>query len=451
MEDFTMKTTKKALKALIVALLSVNVSFGCGYGGYTNFDFNISCQLWGNREVGINNPLNPSANLSRAYTITLDSPIIIKPTKIDMNENIVADGSAEEATLYRIITQVIPDPLGKDECLRYPKEEFMRGDDGEKICELKKEDKPQCDEWRKDKKNTGNCPYQVEDRAQCESKNQWKKYPDWTDKDPYTDAKAGQCKTRQVNIYTTGVTFTPNYDDSPIDISKQYCKAGETQGFESIEETIYKSVSESDENTSAPTFNDENGNAIIDANGNSAYYNYIHGTNGKDGFKKEAMNVNNYYKTINKVLCTADYENSNLYAYIVGAVVNHYHPFFQKEGLRKIEVESLVKINLSMGTDTSKEADCRCCWGKGDCKGRGKRDEWLNVSFETKENWYNNQRIYEYEMYRPFRRPDGTTFYLYERQGFFINKDDGNTKVCTDKTDTNCVCKDCARDDELNG
>ena len=79
------------------------------------------------------------------------------------------------------------------------------------------------------------------------------------------------------------------------------------------------------------------------------------------------MNVNNYYKTVNKVLCTADYENSNLYAYIVGAVVNHYHPTFKKEGLRKIEVESLVGINMSIGTNTDWEywAQCTSCpsWG----------------------------------------------------------------------------------------
>lgn len=96
---------------------------------------------------------------------------------------------------------------------------------------------------------------------------------------------------------------------------------------------------------------------------------------------------------------------------------------------------------MSMGTNTDWEywAQCTSCpsWGTL-YRAQQTRNEWLNVSFDTKENWYNNQRIYEYEMYRPFRRPDGTTFYLYERQGFF-----------TDKGEVECA--DCARDDEING
>lgn len=410
-------------------------SMGIGLcAGYGDIYFNQTCQLWGNRYLGINNPITAQSNLSQAYSITLDTPIIIKPTKIDIDEHITADSSAEDAFFYKTITQKIPDPTGADECLRYPNEEFMRDESGEKICELKKEQQI-CKSWDNAKCKSYKTEL-VEDRDKCEKENQWKKYADWTFSDPYTKEKAGTCKTRKVNLYTTGVTFTPNYDDSPIDMSKQYCKAGETQSFEAMNEKQYETPDvdvDSDDEEKTPFQTDSDGNPIIMADGESTYYKYI------QSIKDKATNIDNYSKEITKVLCTADYENSNLYAYIVGAVVNHYHPFFQKDGLRKLEVESLtgISMNLSQTHRTEWRKQCKSC--KYTLRKRNDFNrETLNVNFRTKENWYNNQRIYEHEMYRPFRRPDGTTFYLYERQGFFINPQSVD-------------CADCARDDELNG
>lgn len=153
--------------------------------------------------------------------------------------------------------------------------------------------------------------------------------------------------------------------------------------------------------------------------------------------KNEAMDVSNYQKSITKVLCTADNEKSNMNAYIIGAVVNHYKNY----GLTKLEIESLkdMKIWATSSTYMDKWYKYKWCQTKG-CERwhRPHREQILYVNFSTKKNWANNQTIYEYEMYRPFRRPDGTIFYLYERQGFFTNEP---------KVD----CADCARDDELNG
>ena len=402
MEDFTMKTTKKALKALIVALLAVNVSYGdCGFGNYQNFNFNISCQLWGNRYVGLNNPLNADSKLSMAYSITLDSPIVIKPTKIDMDEHITTDSSDEDSIYYQTITKEIIDPNTK-QCVKYPNTEFVPDSSGKKQC------------VGKPKQEKGKDKIGADGEVECEDNQGYKKHTDWN------ESKKGQCKTQEVRLYSTGVTFTPNYDDSPIDKVK-YCKAGETQSFEAIEERRYEMPEELNYEI------DNNGNATDSADGKSSYYKAI------EKIKNNALNVENYSKTINKVLCTADNNDSNMNAYIIGAVVNYYKAK-NNNGLTKLEVESLKDMSLNVTNNkwkTKREVATinRCT---------GHREEKLLVNFKTKENWGNNQRIYEYEMYRPFRRPDGTTFYLYERQGFF-----------TDKGEVECV--DCARDDEING
>lgn len=410
MEDFTMKTTKKALKALMVALLAVNVSYGdCGYSNYKNFNFNISCQLWGNRYVGLNNPLNADSKLSMAYSITLDSPIVIKPTKIDMDEHITTDSSDEDSIYYQTITKEIIDPNTK-QCVKYPNTEFVLDSSGKKQCvgnqlteKVAENDKNKITKPKVD--SDGN--------PICDDKG-YKKHTDWN------ESKKGQCKTQEVRLYSTGVTFTPNYDDSLIDKVK-YCKAGETQSFEAIEEKRYEMPEELNYEV------DNNGNATDSADGKSSYYKAI------EKIKNNALNVENYSKTINKVLCIADNNDSNMNAYIIGAVVNYYKAK-NNNGLTKLEVESLKDMSLNVTNNKwktkRKVATINRCTGH--------REEKLLVNFKTKENWGNNQRIYEYEMYRPFRRPDGTTFYLYERQGFF-----------TDEGKVECV--DCARDDEING
>lgn len=161
----------------------------------------------------------------------------------------------------------------------------------------------------------------------------------------------------------------------------------------------------------------------------SSYYKFIQAN------KNKAMDVSNYKKSITKVLCTADNEKSNMNAYIIGAVVNQYKAT-KNNGLTKLEVESLTNMNLTHHLRTG--TACKNCSTFQKWKKYNYVEQWLTTTFDTKKNWANNQTIYEHEMYRPFRRPDGSVFYLYERQGFFTNEP---------KVD----CADCARDDELNG
>lgn len=368
------------------------------------------CKVTKSRTVGLNNPLSADSKLSMAYSISLNSPIIIKPTKIDMNENITNDNSAEDAIYYQTITKNIIDPNTK-QCVKYPDTEFVLDSNGKKQCvgnqlteEVAENDKNK--KVTKPKVDSNGNPV-------CDAEG-YKKHADWN------EAKKGQCKTQEIRLYTTGVTFTPNYDESPIDLSKQYCKAGEQQSFEAIEEKEYKVPEDLTYDT------DDNGNATNSADGKSSYYKMI------EKIKYDALNVANYQKSITKILCSADNEDSNKNAYIIGAVVNHYKA--KNGGLTKLEVESLKNMNMQLYANEWKTKRTvrtikRCTWHK-------KED--LKVSFATKDNWANNQRIYEHEMYRPFRRPDGTTFYLYERQGFFTQ-------------DPKVDCPECARDDELNG
>lgn len=371
--------------------------------GYNHITYhNKPCELWETREVGLNNPLTATSNITHAYSITLPQPIIIKPTKIDMNENITSEKS-EDSIFYKTITQKIINPNTK-ECVKYPKSEFMLDSNGKKQC------------VGKTKQENGKDKIGADGEVECEDNQGYKKHNDWNPN------KAGQCKTQDIRLYTTGVTFTPNYDESPIDTTKQYCKAGENQSFEAIEEKRYEMPEmEFDENSS--TSNNEK---------ESSAYKFI------QQHKNEAMDVSNYQKSITKVLCTADNEKSNINAYIIGAIMNLYH----STKLTKLEIESLKDISMKLETNSGLEKE----WYKKSkyslykewVKARYWRKEWLNFNFTTKTNWANNQTIYEYEMYRPFRRPDGTTFYLYERQGFFTSEP---------KVD----CADCARDDELNG
>lgn len=349
-------------------------------------------------KTNLNNPLTATSNITHAYSITLPQPIIIKPTKIDMNENITSKQS-EDSIFYKTITQEIIDPNTK-ECVKYPKSEFVLDSNGKKQC------------TGKTKQENGKDKIGADGEVECEDNKGYKKHNDWNPN------KAGQCKTQDIRLYTTGVTFTPNYDESPIDISKQYCKAGENQSFEAIEEKRYEmpETEDSDKESIGETSDRE-----------SPYYKFIQAN------KNKAMDVSNYQKSITKVLCTADNEKSNMNAYIIGAVVNHY----KNQNLTKLEIESLKDMKI-WATDriyTDK-------WWRSKFWGikwhRPHREQILYANFSTKKNWANNQTIYEYEMYRPFRRPDGTTFYLYERQGFFTNEP---------KVD----CADCARDDELNG
>lgn len=350
----------------------------------------------------LNNPLTATSNITHAYSITLPQPIVIKPTKIDMNENITSE-QGEDSIFYKTITQEIIDPNTK-QCVKYPETEFV----------LDSNDKKQC--VGKTKQENGKNKIGADGEVECEDNQGYKKHNDWNPN------KAGQCKTQDIRLFTTGVTFTPNYDKSPIDTSKQYCKEGETQSFEAIEETRYEfpEVEVTDNETTQENEKE------------SSYYKLV------KKHENDAKNVNNYQKSITKVLCTADNEKSNMNAYIIGGVVNHYG---NNPKLTKLEVESLkdMQIWATNRIYTDKWYKYNWCKTKG-CERwhRPHREQILYVNFSTKDNWANNQTIYEHEMYRPFRRPDGTTFYLYERQGFFTNEP---------KVD----CADCARDDELNG
>lgn len=340
--------------------------------------------------IGLNNPLTATSNLTHAYSITLPNPIVIKPTKIDMNENITIDNQGE-VIFYKTIEKEILDPNTK-ECVRYPETEFVLDSNGKKQCvgkqltESEQDSTPKCD-------NQG-----------------YKKHSD------YNAEKKGQCKTQVVRLYTTGVTFTPNYDESKISLQNQYCKAGEQQTFEAIEEVKYD----------LPEMQEQEQTGEDEAE--SAYYKFI------KKHENEALNPNNYNKSITKVLCTANNADSNMNSYIIGAIINHY----KNGNLTKLEVESLKDMNLRI--TTSDGGSCRrgSGWKIGFWYCHSWRTENLLVDLSTKANWANNQTIYEHEMYRPFRRPDGTTFYLYERQGFFVNEP---------KID----CATCDRSDELNG
>lgn len=373
------------------------------------------------RTVGLNNPLYADSKISMAYSITLPQPIVIKPTKIDMNENIT-NVKDDDSFFYKKITQNIIDPNSPTkECVRYPESEFVLDSNGKKQC-VGGEESIDTEEKVVNGKKEIVKKYDSEGNPICKSGIEYQKHKDWN------EAKKGQCKTQDIRLFTTGVTFTPNYDESPIDMSKQYCKAGETQSFETIEEKTYK-MPDDDDDDKQPYETDENGNPIEMADGESSYYKYI------QQHRDNAMNVNNYSKTIKEVICIADYDDTNMNAYVAGGVINHYKNY----ELTKLEVESLTNMSIWVGGRGNWKEKEKC--GKGDvakmCR-RVYREQILYTTFNTKKNWANNQTIYEHEMYRPFRRPDGSVFYLYERQGFFSNPQSVD-------------CADCARDDELNG
>ena len=349
----------------------------------------------------LNNPLTATSNITHAYSITLPQPIVIKPTKIDMNENITSE-QGEDSIFYKTITQEIID-LNTKQCVKYPESEFVLDSNGKKQCA------------GKTKQENGKNKIGADGEVECADNQGYKKHNDWNLN------KAGQCKTQDIRLFTTGVTFTPNYDKSMIENGKNYCKERENQSFEAIEETRYEfpEVEATDNETTQENEKE------------SSYYKFI------QAHKDKAMDVRNYQKSITKVLCTADNEKSNMNAYIIGGVVNYYR---NNPKLTKLEVESLKDMQIWATTNnwTTREKCSKYeITGYEQCRRLG-RTQILYVNFSTKDNWANNQTIYEYEMYRPFRRPDGTTFYLYERQGFFTNEP---------KVD----CADCARDDELNG
>ena len=378
----------------------------CDDNGYCNTTYyNKPCELWESREVSLNNPFTATSNMTHAYTITLDKPIVIKPTKIDMDEHITTD--TKDTIFYKTITKEIIDP-NTQKCVQYPESEFVLDNNGKKQCVGKQQTEEKTNKPKVDSKDNPICDEQG-----------YQKHKDWN------PDKKGQCKTQDIRLFTTGVTFTPNYDESPIDMSNQYCKAGEIQTFESIEEKAYGMPDiDSDD---APYETDENGNAIEMTNRESSYYKLV------ESIKKDAMNVDNYSKRINKILCTNDNDDTNKNAYIIGTIMNLYH----STKLTKLEIESLKDLSMSLKTEL--EESRRTCGGvRWRYKWKWRRNQWLNFNLDTKKNWANNQTIYEHEMYRPFRRPDGSVFYLYERQGFFTQ-------------DPKVDCPECARDDELNG
>ena len=364
----------------------------------------------------INNPFTANSKISIAYSITLKEPIVIKPTKIDMNENIIEQG---DGIFYKKITQNIIDQDTK-QCVRYPESEFVLDSNGKKQCVGKQETK----EVKENDKVIQKPKVDNDGNPICDNKG-YKKHNDWN------EAKKGQCKTQDVKLYTTGVTFTPNYDKASFDLKKQYCKEGESQTLEEIEEKAYEMPSGANENE-LPYKTDEKGNPIEKNNGESTYYQYI------QKYKNDALNVNNYSKKITKVLCTADNaESNNMNAYIIGAINNHHNSKNKDKQLTKLEIESLDKLSLNYHNKDLESFVWQTKWKVQRKWSLGIR-QWLTITFDTKKNWANNQTIYEHEMYRPFRRPDGSVFYLYERQGFFTNP-------------PTIDCKDCARDDELNG
>lgn len=140
----------------------------------------------------LNNPLTATSNITHAYSITLPQPIVIKPTKIDMNENITSEQS-EDSIFYKTITQEIIDPNTK-QCVKYPENEFVLDGNGKKQC------------VGKTKQENGKDKIGADGEVECEDNQGYKKHNDWNPN------KAGQCKTQDIRLYTTGVTFTPNYD-----------------------------------------------------------------------------------------------------------------------------------------------------------------------------------------------------------------------------------------------
>lgn len=333
--------------------------------GYCLDDSNNRIPMYSYSYVGLNNPLNADTKLTTAYSIVLSTPIIIKPTEIKMNENLTDNGNLDGAIRYKEIEKEIIDP-NTGQCV---KEE---GESNEYLLDEK--GNPKLDKDGNKIKN------------------------------PNYNANAGKCKTEKVWLFSTGVEFTPNYDNVKDSNNQQFCKAGESQSFESIEEKVYEPREPSED---------------------EEYYDYI------QSIKNEALNINNYSKNVSKVLCTSSNDNtdSNMNAYIIGAVTNHYKPNIM---LTKLEIESLKDMSLRLDTQTSTR---KTYDGLGNTLPRyhKSRTEWVRVNFSTKDNWANNQSIYQYEMYRPYRRPDGTTFHLYEREGFY-------------STPQSIECADCYKD-----
>lgn len=263
------------------------------------------------REIPLNNPLNTNTLLTHTYSINLPKSIVVKPTNIVMNENIIFTKEPDSIE-YKIIKKETLD--SNKECIK--------------------------------------------------------------------DESTKECKLADTQTYTKGVTFTPDYSNVVNVNEERYCKNNEIQSFEDIEENVF-----------SPRAKREN----------ESYYDYI------QDIKNEALNVNNYSKVVTKVTCKIEgNEDKNINAYLIGALINQN----KSNSLTKLEIETLENMQIELV-----EGDT--WWEKRGLDGRYGKKLILKTTFNTKKNWANNQTIYEYEMYRPFRRPDGSIFKLYERQGFF--------------------------------
>lgn len=263
------------------------------------------------REIPLNNPLNTNTLLTHTYSINLPKSIVVKPTNIVMNENIIFTKEPDSIE-YKIIKKETLD--SNKECIK--------------------------------------------------------------------DESTKECKLADTQTYTKGVTFTPDYSNVVNVNEERYCKNNEIQSFEDIEENVF-----------SPRAKREN----------ESYYDYI------QDIKNEALNVNNYSKVVTKVTCKIEgNESKNINAYLIGALINQNKP----NSLTKLEIETLENMQIELV-----EGDT--WWEKRGLDGKYGKKQILKTTFNTKKNWANNQTIYEYEMYRPFRRPDGSIFKLYERQGFF--------------------------------
>lgn len=209
---------------------------------------------------------------------------------------------------------------------------------------------------------------------------------------------AGECKTQIIEKFSYGITFEPVIDEFVSNLEKQYCQAEENIMLEKINLIAY----ELPDTNIVFTFNKT-------TNKNTYESEYI------DKYEKEALNTKNYSITINKISCNKEDDTLNLnWNRILGDIFNQRGI---TDNLSVLEADSLdfnFNHNVVSGQYCYyKRLTKKCNWWS---------DLIQSWNYFTKENWGSNQTIYEYPMYRRFKRPDGSIFDLYERQGYFTEQ-----------------------------
>lgn len=210
---------------------------------------------------------------------------------------------------------------------------------------------------------------------------------------------AGECKTQIIEKFSYGITFEPVIDEFVNKLEKEYCQPEENLMLEKISLTSY----ELPETNIIFTFNNITNKSTYESE-------YI------DKYEKEALNAKNYSITINKISCNK--EDDALLDWNWNRILGD---IFNQIGITN-NLSALEADSLDFNFNHNVISDQYCYY-----KRLTKKCEWWSDlvqswNYSTKANWGSNQTIYEYPMYRRFKRPDGSIFDLYERQGYFTEQ-----------------------------